>query len=161
MILYFLCFAELPYASADIVHEENEDLDQLRAEITGWTGFDNARRRRPDLPEKLYTFLERLLAVDPNRRPTADEVLNGIQAGATESFRFKRSSSVSPDLPGGPRIHPADSPQPSMERALSRARKKLPAHSSQLAYRRGSGSEAAGHQTKTQARESTIINEPR
>ncbi|KAJ5980352.1 hypothetical protein N7481_007650 [Penicillium waksmanii] len=137
MILYFLCFAELPYASADIVHEENEDLDQLRAEITGWTGFDNARRRRPDLPEKLYTFLERLLAVDPNRRPTADEVLNGIQAGATGSFRFKRSSSVSPDLPGGPRIHPADSPQPSMERALSPT-KKLPAHSSQLAYRRDS-----------------------
>ncbi|CAI7635982.1 unnamed protein product [Penicillium manginii] len=143
MILYFLCFAELPYASADIVHEENEDLDQLRAEITGWTGFDNARRRRPDLPEKLYTFLERLLAVDPDRRPTADEVLNGIQAGATESFRFKRSSSVSPDLPGGPRIHPADSPQPSMERALSPT-KKLPAHGSQLAYRRDSMFDSSG-----------------
>lgn len=137
MILYFLCFAELPYASADIIHEENEDLDQLRAEITGWTGFDNARRRRPDLPEKLYTFLERLLAVDPKRRPTADEVLNGIQAGATESFRFKRSSSISPDLPGGSRIHPADSPQPSMERALSPT-KKLHPHSNQMGYRRDS-----------------------
>ncbi|KAJ5090808.1 hypothetical protein N7532_009492 [Penicillium argentinense] len=143
MILYFLCFAELPYASADIIHEENEDLDQLRAEITGWAGFDNARRRRPDLPEKLYTFLERLLAVDPKRRPTADEVLNGIQTGATESFRFKRGSSVGPDLPGGPRIHPADSPQPSMERALSPT-KRLPVHNNHMAYRRDSMFDSTG-----------------
>jgi hypothetical protein len=50
---------------------------------------------------------------------------------------------VSPDLPGGPRIHPADSPQPSMERALSPT-KKLPAHGSQLAYRRDSMFDSSG-----------------
>lgn len=124
MILYFLCFAQLPYASADIVNEEKEDLDQLREEITHWAGFDHGRRMRPDLPQKLYTFLERLLSVDPDRRPTADEVLNGIQAGANanESFRAKRASSASAssDLPGGARIRPIDSPQPDADRrALS------------------------------------------
>lgn len=120
MILYFLCFAELPYDSADTINEEKEDLDQLREEITSWEGFDNARRLRPDLPERLYSFLERLLSVDPNRRPSADEVLNGIQAGANNANTlFKRASSASPDLHGGARIHPVDSPQPVASRALS------------------------------------------
>ncbi|OJJ44526.1 hypothetical protein ASPZODRAFT_71092 [Penicilliopsis zonata CBS 506.65] len=114
MILYFLCFAELPYRNADIINEEKEDLDQLREEISQWGGFDDARRMRPDLPEKLYTFLKRLLSVDPNRRPSADEVLNGIQAGVNggEHFRFKRASSAGPDLHPSSRIRPVDSPMP-------------------------------------------------
>ncbi|KAI9931102.1 hypothetical protein ASPWEDRAFT_146001 [Aspergillus wentii DTO 134E9] len=114
MILYFLCFAELPYRNADIINEELEDLDQLRAEISQWSGFDDARRTRPDLPEKLYAFLERLLSVDPNRRPSAEEVLNGIQTGGTsnETYRSKRSNSAGPDLLSGSRIHPVDSPSP-------------------------------------------------
>ncbi|KAF4212900.1 hypothetical protein CNMCM8980_000253 [Aspergillus fumigatiaffinis] len=115
MILHFLCFAELPYRNADLIHEEKEDLDQLRAEISQWTGFDDERRLRPDLPEKLYTFLKRLLSVDPDRRPTADEVLSGIQAGVNgnEHFRFRRSSSTSPDPRTNSRIHPVDSPDAS------------------------------------------------
>ncbi|KAJ6095594.1 hypothetical protein N7486_006340 [Penicillium sp. IBT 16267x] len=137
MILYFLCFAELPYASADIINEEKEDLDQLRKEITSWAGFDQARRKRPDLPEKLYTFLERLLSVDPDRRPTADEVLNGIQASANANeFRFKRNSSTSPDLPTGARIRPVDSPQPSVERRALSPAKKMPRNP--VAFRRDS-----------------------
>ncbi|KAJ5095964.1 hypothetical protein NUU61_005320 [Penicillium alfredii] len=138
MILYFLCFAGLPYDSADIINEEKEDLDQLRAEITSWTGFDNARRMRPDLPEKLYTFLERLLSVEPSLRPTADEVLSGIQVGAStnEHFRFKRASSTGPDLPGSTRIHPVDSPRPSIERRALSPTKKLPRGS--LAFRQDS-----------------------
>ncbi|KAI2708456.1 hypothetical protein CBS147332_6517 [Penicillium roqueforti] len=121
MILYFLCFAALPYANADLINEEKEDLDQLRAEITSWAGFDHARAIRSDLPEKLYKFLERLLSVDPSRRPSADEVLNGIQVGANsnENFRFRKASSGSSDLPGAARIRPLDSQQPSVERALS------------------------------------------
>lgn len=130
MILYFLCFAELPYASADIINEEKEDLDQLREEITSWTGFSYGRRMRTDLPQKLYTFLERLLSVDPDRRPTADEVLNGIQAGANanENFRTKRASSASasPDLPGGARIRAVDSPLPSADRRGLSPVKKMP-----------------------------------
>ncbi|KAJ5145202.1 hypothetical protein N7448_002594 [Penicillium atrosanguineum] len=122
MILYFLCFAELPYASADIINEEKEDLDQLRAEITSWAGFNKTRRKRSDLPQKLYTFLELLLAVDPDRRPTADEVLSGIQAGANANAKRTSSagaaSSPNPDLPASARIRPVDSPKPS-ERALS------------------------------------------
>ncbi|KAJ5142810.1 uncharacterized protein N7515_001597 [Penicillium bovifimosum] len=120
MILYFLCFAALPYANADIINEDREDLDQLRAEITSWAGFDHARAIRSDLPDKLYRFLERLLSVDPGRRPSAEEVLNGIQVGASsnENFRFRKTSSTSSDLPGA-RIRPLDSPQPSVERALS------------------------------------------
>lgn len=122
MILHFLCFAELPYRNADLIHEEKEDLDQLRAEISQWTGFDDERRLRPDLPEKLYTFLKRLLSVDPDRRPTADEVLSGIQAGVNgnEHFRFRRSSFTSPDPRTNSRIHPVDSPDvSSVGRSLS------------------------------------------
>lgn len=101
MILYFLCFAQLPYRNADAVDEDKEDLDQLRIEISQWAGFDDARRMRPELPEKLYSFLKRLLSVDPNQRPTAEEVLNGIQAGVsgtTDSRRFHRNGSSSQDM---------------------------------------------------------------
>lgn len=106
MILYFLCFAELPYSNADIINEELEDLDQLREEISGWTGFGSGQRMRPDLPDRLYTFLERLLSVDPNRRPSADEVLNGIQAG--DNFRYRRGSPAGPDTPSSSRIRSVD-----------------------------------------------------
>lgn len=110
MILYFLCFTELPYLNADIINEEKEDLDKLRDEISQWSGFDDAQKMRPYLPEKLYTFLKRLLSVDPSRRPTADEILTSIQAGVPggESFRFKRSSSSSPDVQSNTRIRPLD-----------------------------------------------------
>ncbi|RAH51444.1 protein kinase IKS1 [Aspergillus brunneoviolaceus CBS 621.78] len=112
MILYFLCFAQLPYSNADLIHEEKEDLDRLREEISQWSGFDYARRMRPELPEQLYIFLQRLLSVDPDRRPSAEEVLNGLQAGANvnENFRLKRASPTSPDMRPSSRIHPVESP---------------------------------------------------
>ncbi|PGH04526.1 IKS protein kinase [Helicocarpus griseus UAMH5409] len=117
MILYFLCFAQLPYRNADIIDEDREDLDQLRIEISQWAGFDDARRIRSDLPEKLYTFIKRLLSVDPDKRPTAEEVLNGIQAGVagvnTEGRRFHshRSNGTSAaDIRSGPRVLPVDTP---------------------------------------------------
>lgn len=119
MILYFLCFAQLPYSNADLVNEEKEDLNQLREEISQWAGFDDVRRMRPELPEKLYVFLGNLLSVDPNRRPSADEVLNGLQAGAStnENFRFKRAGSVGSDMHSSSRIHPVDSTDPGIPRS--------------------------------------------
>ncbi|KAF3387672.1 putative serine/threonine-protein kinase iksA [Penicillium rolfsii] len=160
MILYFLCFGELPYHSADIINEDNEDLDQLRDEITHWTGFDNARRRRPDLPAKLYSFLDQLLSVDPDRRPTADDVLNGIQAAnnASENFRFKRNSSASPDLPGGARIRTVDSPVPptSIERALSPIKKKIAR--SPASTRRDSLFDSSSGSSNTPASEAVLEN---
>ncbi|KAJ5480707.1 hypothetical protein N7539_006601 [Penicillium diatomitis] len=128
MILYFLCFGDLPYQSADILNEDNEDLDELREEITHWAGFDNVRRRRPDLPAKLYSFLDHLLSVNPDQRPTADEVLSGIQAAnnAGENFRLKRNNSTGPDLTGPGRVHAVESvsPRPSLDRALSPVTKR-------------------------------------
>ncbi|KAL1964601.1 hypothetical protein VTN77DRAFT_6775 [Rasamsonia byssochlamydoides] len=129
MILHFLCFAQLPYRHADIV-EEKEDLDQLRAEISEWKGFDDTLKKlRPDLPEKLYTILERLLSVDPDRRPTADEVLNSIQAGVNgnESRRFTRPSSAGPEFrPSSSRIQPVESPAPANPRPRSPTAKTFP-----------------------------------
>ncbi|KAL2818800.1 kinase-like domain-containing protein [Aspergillus cavernicola] len=112
MILYFLCFAQLPYRNADLLHEEREDLDQLRAEIADWAGFDERRRIRPDLPEQLYSFLWRLLSVNPDLRPSADEVLSGLEAGASanENFRTRRgsSSSSTPEIQTNSRIRPLE-----------------------------------------------------
>ena len=82
MIVYFMCFGRLPYSNADDINEEQEDLDELRAEITRWPGFDDEIRARPDLPEKLYKYLKRLLSVDPNERPSTDEILASIKGGA-------------------------------------------------------------------------------
>lgn len=139
MILYFLCFAQLPYSNAELVNEEKEDIEQLREEITQWAGFDDVRRMRPELPEKLYVFLERLLSVDPNRRPSADDVLNGIQAGVNmnDGIRYKRTNSAGTDLHSSSRIHAVDSSSdPSASRSTRSQNKAF--SQSPAALRRGS-----------------------
>lgn len=82
MILYFLCFAQLPYGNADNLNEENEDVDLLRDEIASWAGLEDQRTTRLDLPDKLYRFLRRLLSLDPMHRPTTEEILQGIKTGS-------------------------------------------------------------------------------
>lgn len=113
MILHFLCFADLPYHSANVLQEDNEDLDELRDEITSWLGFDERRRDRPDLPSKLYAVLKQLLSISPEGRPTADDIRNAVKMGhidfAPELKR--RSSQTGPeDLTPGKRITKIDSP---------------------------------------------------
>jgi serine/threonine protein kinase len=78
MILHFMCFGKLPYASADIMNEENENLDSLREEIVAWKGLNESIRLRPDLPDRLYQSLKTLISPDPSIRPSADEILKGI-----------------------------------------------------------------------------------
>lgn len=120
VILHFLCFAQLPYRSADVVEEEKEDLEKLRQEISEWQGFDGSLKHlRPDLPEKLYTMLERLLSVDPARRPTSDEVLMSIQAGGkgADARRYARAKSTSPELRRAPRIQPVEPREPRPSRS--------------------------------------------
>ncbi|KAL8717359.1 MAG: hypothetical protein Q9225_005393 [Loekoesia sp. 1 TL-2023] len=114
MILYFLCFSRLPYRHADYVNEENEDLDRLREEITSWSGLHEERKLRPDLPEKLYTFLRRLLSLDPADRPSAEEILHGIKTGSgldeIADARPPSAGHIFDDLRNTSRISPVDSP---------------------------------------------------
>jgi serine/threonine protein kinase len=101
MIVFFLCFARLPYTHADDANEEDEDLDLLREEILAWAGFDDQDRRgRTDLPNRMYSFLKRLLAVDPDERPTTDEILASLRL-SDEDDPNDRS-----------RISPIESPHP-------------------------------------------------
>jgi serine/threonine protein kinase len=79
MILYFMCFGRLPYQSADSIQEEFEDIDLLRAEISSWSGFQDERRERPELPVQLYDFLKKLLAISPADRPSANDILESIR----------------------------------------------------------------------------------
>lgn len=114
MILYFLCFGRLPYSSAENIQEEFEDLDQLRAEISTWSGFRDERQERPDLPDQLYEFLRRLLAIDPTERPSANEILHAIrtESGLDSPPRVGRSTSGNGTLGIGKRIQAVDSPAP-------------------------------------------------
>lgn len=117
MILYFLCFATLPYHFANVLHEEREDVESLRAEIAAWEGFfDDERKLRPELPEKLYAFLQRLLSVRPDDRPSAEEVNHGIRTGVgleERSEHMGRRNSMAPEeLTPGHRIVRVDSPAP-------------------------------------------------
>jgi serine/threonine protein kinase len=119
MILYFLCFARLPYQHSDVLHEEREDLNLLRAEISEWAGFNDEKRMRPDLPEQLYSFLKRLLSISPEDRPTADDTLKAIKAGVGEEEhrppkprRTNSSSSSIDEHRPHPRIVPVGSPPP-------------------------------------------------
>ncbi|KAF2860184.1 kinase-like protein [Piedraia hortae CBS 480.64] len=85
MIVYFMCFGKLPYRLADGTVEATEDADGLRAEIMSWAGFDDAARARPDLPDKLYRFLRRLLSRDIIARPSTEELLESIRSGGNLS----------------------------------------------------------------------------
>jgi serine/threonine protein kinase len=112
MILHFLCFANLPYSAADVLHEEREDIDELREEITNWAGFDDQRKQRPELPAALYAFLKRLLSLEPDQRPSADDVLQVVSSGRLDDIpSARRRSSIDPEeLTPGRRIQKLDTP---------------------------------------------------
>lgn len=115
MILYFLCFARLPYQNANILHEDQEDLNELRDEITSWSGLQEERKLRPDLPEKLYTFLRRLLSLDVADRPSAEDILLAIKTGSgLDEIADSRPSSSGhrfDDLRNSARISPVETPR--------------------------------------------------
>ena len=126
MILYFMCFGRLPYSSAESIQEEFEDADMLRAEISTWAGFKDERQERPDLPNQLYEFLKRLLAIDPLERPSAEEILHAIrtESGLESPPRVGRSGVGNGNLhlSIGKRIQPLDSPAPSTPEPRSNSR---------------------------------------
>jgi serine/threonine protein kinase len=110
MILYFMCFGRLPYKSADAIQEEFEDMDLLRAEISGWSGFQDERRERPDLPKQLYNFLKRLLAIDPTDRPSANDILQAIRTEKGLDVPPRARNGTASGIGG--RIQSVDSPMP-------------------------------------------------
>jgi serine/threonine protein kinase len=109
MIVYFMCFGKLPYSNADDINDETEDVDLLREEITAWAGFPNQDRSRSDLPDRLYRFLSRLLSLDPNERPSTEDILHMIRTGhdVEESDAFHNHKPL-----GERRISSVDSPSP-------------------------------------------------
>ncbi|EKD12583.1 uncharacterized protein L3040_005177 [Drepanopeziza brunnea f. sp. 'multigermtubi'] len=109
MILYFMCFGRLPYKSADSIQEEFEDMDMLRAEISGWSGFHDERLERPELPNQLYDFLKRLLALDPSERPSANDILTAIRT--EKGLETPARNGSNPGL-GGRIIQSFESPMP-------------------------------------------------
>lgn len=113
MILHFLCFSNLPYTASNVLHEEREDIEQLREEITTWGGFDDQRKLRPDLPTALYAFLKRLLSLEPDQRPSADDVLQVVSSGRLDDIpAARRRSSIEPEeLTPSRRIQKIDTPQ--------------------------------------------------
>lgn len=111
MIVYFMCFARLPYQEADGIDEDNEDLDKLRVEISEWAGFDDERRVRSDLPEKLYRSLKQLLALQPGERPTTEEILRALKTPSLlDEFGGFAGPSGFDDMAA--RISRADTPTP-------------------------------------------------
>ncbi|ETS73224.1 hypothetical protein PFICI_15169 [Pestalotiopsis fici W106-1] len=111
MILYFLCFGRLPYANANTIQEELEDIDLLRAEIADWKGFQDEQRERPDLPAKLYHLLKQMLALNPTDRPTAADVLDAMNHESNMGTPRRESMGASPPLNMHERrVHSLDSP---------------------------------------------------
>ena len=116
MIVYFMCFARLPYRNADGIDEDNEDLEQLRAEISSWAGIDDEQRERSDLPEKLYRSLKRLLALNPDERPGTEEILTVLKSPSVfDEFNVYSGPSGMDEF--SPRISRADTPSPSPAQA--------------------------------------------
>ena len=120
MILYFMCFGKLPYSNSDDINNETEDIDQLRAEIADWVGFDDELRTRKDLPDQLYKFLKRLLSLDPNNRPYTDEILIALRRESSlDDFDNAPHPSILDNLRSKSRISPLDTPSPTPKRQRS------------------------------------------
>jgi serine/threonine protein kinase len=66
---------------------------------------------RPELPNPLYDFLKRLLALNPADRPSATDILTAIRTekGLENPSRTRNGSSAGL---GGRRIQAIDSPMP-------------------------------------------------
>jgi len=101
MILHFMSFGKLPYICADQINEENEDMEALRAEISAWKGLDEREVIRMDLPEQLYHSLKALINPDPTIRPSAEEILLGIELGVSEDSPPMVHTSSDEDYPTG------------------------------------------------------------
>lgn len=120
MILYFMCFCKLPYSNADDINNENEDVDQLRVEIATWVGFDEELRERKDLPDQLYKFLKRLLSLDPNARPSTEEILLALRRESSlDDLDDTPHLSILDNLRNKSRISPLDTPSPTPKRQRS------------------------------------------
>lgn len=118
MILYFMCFADLPYRAANVSNEKDENIQELRSEISKWSGFEIGPVVRHDLPEKLYTFLKQLLSSNPEDRPTAESVLQAVKTevhfGLGTGPGRLSTRATSPGSPTRPqsasRVSPVESP---------------------------------------------------
>jgi serine/threonine protein kinase len=111
MIVHFLSFGGLPYINADDINEENEDVEKLKAEIVAWPGFNEDQRRgRNDLPDMLYKFLKRLLSINPDERPSTEEILRMIRAAQDQNTDYDSSQTHGDGR--NPRISVAESPSP-------------------------------------------------
>ncbi|KAL6712223.1 putative serine/threonine-protein kinase iks1 [Coniothyrium glycines] len=116
MIVYFMCFGRLPYRNADGIDEDNEDLEQLREEISTWVGIDDEQRVRSDLPEKLYKSLKRLLALHPDGRPGTEEILLVLKSPLVfDELNAYTGPTGLDDF--SPRISRADTPSPAPTQA--------------------------------------------
>jgi serine/threonine protein kinase len=82
MILHYLCFSRLPYSN---VWQEKGDLEALTGEVQRFAGFNidvsNTKFGRTDLPRELCALLARMVSINPDERPCADEVLTYVERG--------------------------------------------------------------------------------
>ena len=124
LILYFMCFSTLPYTHASATETGDEDAAALRAEITDWRGFSTPNHAlRPDLPDQLYAFLKRLLSLDPDERPSTEEILSSMSRGSSsvgvDDPRAAPQTSTRDDI--HPRFSTVDSPAPDRSSLRKRA----------------------------------------
>ncbi|KAI9343473.1 kinase-like domain-containing protein [Zopfochytrium polystomum] len=73
IVLYFLCYSRVPYSQVD-------DVDLLREEILGFDGVDFPEVDDERVPAVLKQLITRLLARNPDDRPSIDEVLALLRA---------------------------------------------------------------------------------
>jgi serine/threonine protein kinase len=81
MTVFFLCFSDLPYQYADVQDEGREDFEYLREEILRWGGLPWMSTVRPELPDRLYKYLQAMVIAEPSFRPTATDMLRSVQTG--------------------------------------------------------------------------------
>ncbi|ODV90638.1 hypothetical protein CANCADRAFT_44285 [Tortispora caseinolytica NRRL Y-17796] len=103
LICYYLCFKSLPYSE-----DEDTNFEGLRNEILTIERISIDRDARPDVPAQFLDIIEEMLAIDADIRPTAETVLQRIEALLPNHMARRRLSSTASNVkfaPSGLPVH--------------------------------------------------------
>ncbi|KAG2204542.1 hypothetical protein INT47_012601 [Mucor saturninus] len=107
MVLYYLCYSRLPYsviADVDVLRDEILSFKDVRFPVSRYDIYKDHRELleaalhdptiQADIPNELKLLIRMLLSIDPNKRPSCNEILSKLRR-----IRREDNTTVFQDMP--------------------------------------------------------------